>query len=175
MAEPTPDEALAALVAEATAKSAVLWLRYGELDRSLLAWHVWHEGSAYVVSGGAEQQLPGIEAVDEARVTVRSKDNGTRLLSWVATAQNVRHGSAEWHAAAAVLAPARLNGRTEDRLMLWAADSTITRLTPTGRVSQHAGERPHGDHAAAPPPSPATTRGPLPKVFHRRPRRSPSL
>jgi hypothetical protein len=177
-----PVDPLAALVAKATATSAVCWLRYGDdpgdagdLARSRLAWHVWHEGAALVVSGGTEQALPGIEVADEARVTVRSKDDGGRLVTWVARVEHVRHGSAQWREAAAALAPARLNGRAEDRLLLWAADSAITRLVPTGRVVEHPGERPHGDGAAPPPPSPATTRGALPWVVHRRPRRAPAL
>jgi hypothetical protein len=163
------------LIAEAMSKSAISWLQYGELDRPRPAWHVWHEGAAYVVSDGAEQPLPGLDVADEVLVTIRSKDNGARLLTWVARAENLRHGSAEWHLAANTLSAARLNGRSEDRTLFWAADSTITRLTPTDRVLEHLGARPTTDHAAPPPATPATTRGPLPHVVHRRPTRPPAL
>lgn len=169
------DEALSALVAEATAKSGIVWLSYAGEPRPRVAWHVWLDGSAYVISGGTEQPLPGIEGATEVTVTVASKDAGSRLLTWVATARTVRHGSADWHAAAAALSAKRLNGVTADRLLLWSADSTITRLTPTGQVPEHPGARPQGDHAAPPVPTGATTRGPLPRVFHRRQRRSPKL
>jgi hypothetical protein len=74
------------------------------------------------------------------------------------------------------LAPERLNAATIDALgEVWAAESTITKLTPTGELVEYPGSYPDDSLAAPPPPSPATTRGPRPWVVHRRPRRSPRL
>jgi hypothetical protein len=169
------EEALAKLIAEAMTKSSVCWVEYEELGRAQAVWHVWEEGTAYLVSDGTEQPLPGLDAATEVRVTVRSKDNGARLLTWVAKPQSLRHGTPEWHQAASALSAQRLNGRSEDRILYWAADSTITKLTPTGRIIEHLGARSTTDHAAPPLQTPAATRGPLPRVVHRRPTRPPPL
>jgi hypothetical protein len=169
------EEALAKLIAEAMTKSSVCWVEYEELGRPQAVWHVWQDGAAYLVSDGTEQPLPGMDAATEVHVTVRSKDNGARLLTWVARPQILRHGTPDWHEAANALAAQRRNGRSEDRILYWAADSTITKLTPTGQVIEHPGARSTTDHAVPPPPTPATTRGPLPRVVHRRPSRPPPL
>jgi hypothetical protein len=169
------EEALAGLIAEGMAKSSVCWLEYDNVPRPRAAWHVWQDGAAYLVSGGDEQLLPGLDVAREVRVTVRSKDNGARLVTWVARPEPLRRGSPEWRQAANMLSAQRLNGRSEDRILFWAADSTIVKLTPTGRIVEHPGTRSTADHAAPPPPSPATTRGPVPRVVHRRPTRPPAL
>jgi hypothetical protein len=169
------EEALAKLIAEAMSKSSVCWLEYEELGRPRAAWHIWQDGAAYVVSGGSEQPLPGIDTATEVRVTARSKDNGARLITWVARPETLRRRTPEWREAAQALAAQRLNGHSEDRLLYWAADATITKLVPTDRVLEHPGARPTTDHAAPPPPTPAVTRGPLPRVVHRRPSRPPPL
>ena len=175
MTEPAEDD-LAALVEEATKRSGLVWLDYHGPGRPRPAWHVWHEGAAYVVSDGTEQPLPGIERVDRVRVTVRAKDSRARLVSWVAEAATVRHGTAEWASAAEALRAARLNATGAESLVLvWGADSTLTRLRPTGEVPEHPGARPTGSLAARPVESSATTRGRLPWVAHRRQQRAPDL
>lgn len=175
MTEP-PGPELAALVEEATKKSGLVWLDYPGADRSRPAWHVWHGGAAYVVSGGDEQPLPGIERATRVLVTVRAKDSRARLLTWVAEAATVRHGTDEWASAAEALRAARLNAsQSESLVLVWGADCTITRLAPTGEVVERPGAQQTGSLAAPPLPSPATTRGRLPWVAHRRQQRAPDL
>ena len=53
----------------------------------------------------------------------------------------------------------------------WARESRVLRLEPTGRMLERPGHLSHRSHAAEPPGSPATTRGPLPFVIGRRARR----
>ncbi|MEV4567058.1 hypothetical protein AB0K12_25095 [Nonomuraea sp. NPDC049419] len=120
----------AAAVEEGAKKSGILWLA---LDRPRLAWHAWHDGAVYLVSGGAEQQLPGLESLDRVRVTLRSKDNGARLAEFEATVEAVDLAAADNAAAdaVAVLAKERLNARdTEHLAERWARESTVWRLTP---------------------------------------------
>ncbi|MET8867309.1 hypothetical protein ABZW11_30565 [Nonomuraea sp. NPDC004580] len=116
----------AAAVEEGAKKSGILWLA---LDRPRLAWHAWHDGAVYLVSGGAEQQLPGLESLDRVQVTLRSKDNGARLAEFEATVEAVDQAAAA--DAVAVLAKERLNARdTEHLAERWARESTVWRLTP---------------------------------------------
>ncbi|TDD06096.1 hypothetical protein [Nonomuraea diastatica] len=113
-------------IEEGAKKSGILWLA---LDRPRLAWHSWHDGAIYVVTGGEEQQLPGLDALDRVRVTLRSKDNGVRLVEFDAAVSVVDQASAG--DAVAVLAKERLNARDSEHLtQRWARECTVVRLTP---------------------------------------------
>jgi hypothetical protein len=116
---------IAAALEEGAKKSGVLWLT---LDRPRLAWHAWHEGAIYLVTGGGEQQLPGIEELDTVQVILRSKDNGARLADFEAEVRVVDQ-AAEPEAVAA-LAKERLNAPDSEHLTdRWARESTVLKLT----------------------------------------------
>lgn len=167
---------LTALVDETMKRSAICWLEYEGSGWSRGVWHVWHDGAAYVVSGGEEQLLPGIDRATRVVVTARAKDSRERVVAWVAKAATLDPGTEEWRAAADALRPHRLNAAGADDLAArWAEHSTITKLEPTGEVSEHPGAYPAGSLAAAPVSSPATTTGRPPAVIHRRQRRAPDL
>ncbi|WP_336208114.1 hypothetical protein [Nonomuraea sp. LPB2021202275-12-8] len=115
-----------AAIQEGAKKSGICWL---DLDRPRLAWHAWHDGAIYLVTGGEEQDLPGLGDLDTVRVTLRSKDNGARLAAFDA-AVTVVDQSAEPDAVA-TLAKERLNARDSEHLTRrWAESSTVVRLTP---------------------------------------------
>ena len=195
-----PDDAFtAALIAELAKKTGVCWLRYdvpadtydaqgrpisdahpsdadeqGPAPRA--AWHVWLDDALYLVSGGEEQHLPGIDKVDRVEVIMRSKENGGRLVTWVGRASVVRPDDELWEPATTALVSERLN--LDDLAAAaaeWAARSVVTRIVPTGEVLEEPGRLSDASHAAPPPPTGAITRGRLPKVLHRRVRRRPKL
>ncbi|MFI6904235.1 hypothetical protein ACIBKY_23440 [Nonomuraea sp. NPDC050394] len=113
------------VIEEGAKKSGVLWLT---LDRPRLAWHTLHEGAVYLVTGGGEQELPGLAERSEVHVTLRSKDNGARLVEFDAPV-TVIDPSTEPEAVAA-LAKDRLNAPDTEHLTdRWARDSTIIRIT----------------------------------------------
>lgn len=136
-----------ALLAEATRRSGVVWVRPDGGDREHPVWQVWHEGASYLVCGGTEQPLP---AFTRAVVVVRSRARqGDRLLEWIADAAPVVPGTSEWEAVVPVLHAARLNAVDGERQPLrWARESTVLRLRPTGEVL------PVGDGARAATPVP---------------------
>ncbi|MEU0520044.1 hypothetical protein [Streptosporangium sp. NPDC006007] len=114
------------VIEEGAKKSGVLWL---SLDRPRLAWHAWHDGAIYVVTGGGEQELPGLTEAEEVRVTLRSKDNGARLITFEAAVEVVDQAAAP--GAVAALARERLNAVDGAGLTArWAAHSRVVRLTP---------------------------------------------
>ncbi len=171
----------AALIAELAKKTSVCWLRYGPPSPSGPApshavWHTWYDEALWVVSGGDEQPLPGIADVDRVAVTMRSKENGGRLLTWVGSRSEVRPGDELWAPATAALVADRLNlddlGTAADT---WAATSVVSRIVPTGETLEAPDALPDDAHLAAPRPTAATTRGALPRVLHRRVRRRPRL
>lgn len=171
-----------ALIAELGKKTGVCWLRYDAAGdqpgagRPRPAWHVWYDDALHLVAGGREQPLPGLAQADRVEVTMRSKDSGGRLVTWVGRPSVVRPDEEAWQGATDALVADRLN--LEDLATAkdeWAAHSVVIRLDPTGELLEQPGALSSDDHAAAPPPTPATTRGPLPRVLHRRPRTRPEL
>lgn len=163
--------ATAALIDEATKKSGLVWVRAaGQGQHAQAVWHVWQDGAAWVVAGGAEQSLPELE--DHAYVTVRSKDKGSRLVTWIADVARIQPGSAEWDAVVPTLVAKRLNLPDGDEApQRWARESTVWRLTPTGDVTETPDAPSTTSHAVAPPPSAARSRVPRPLHLRGRPAR----
>jgi hypothetical protein len=148
----------AALVEEATKKSGVLWLTLPDLPYPRSAWHVWHEGAAYVITGGIEQPLPGLPESERVTVTVPSKDKGARLVAWIAAVEQIEPDSDEWAEIVPLLAKGRLNAPDgEAQTERWAKEAFVIRLKPTGEVPEKPGEMPTGYQAVRPPRGPATT------------------
>lgn len=168
-----------ALIAELAKKTGVCWLRYDEgagSARPRAAWHVWYDDALHVLAGGDEQPLPGLEDTARVEVTMRSKENGGRLLTWVGRPSVVRPGDEAWDGVTDALVSDRLNladlATAKDD---WAAHSVVLRIDPTGEVVEEPGALSSDDHLATPPPTRATTRGPLPRVLHRRRSTRPGL
>ncbi|MEU3874500.1 MULTISPECIES: hypothetical protein [Streptomyces] len=155
-----------ALIEEATKKSGLIWVQ-GPTGPSRALWHVWHDGAAHVVGGGAgEQPVADLGLVDgaTATVTVRSKDKGGRLVTWTAAVAELPPGAESWAAAVAELKGKRLNAPDAERIEeRWAQQCRVLRLTPSGAV----GDLPDGSLAATPLPSPATTRRAMPAALPR--------
>jgi hypothetical protein len=163
-----------ALIAELGKKTGVCWLRYAGQEHAV--WHAWVDDALHLVCGGDEQPLPGIEDATTVEVTMRSKDNGGRLVTWVGEVATLAPGDEAWEPVTAALVSGRLNlDRLPGTAERWAAESLVVRVTPTGAVLGQPGELPDSSHVAPPRPSPATTRGPLPRVLHRRQRHRPGL
>lgn len=164
-------EAIAALVDEATKRSGLVWVRpAGEHQHSQPVWHLWQDGSAYVLTGGIEQAAPML--TDRAYVTVASKDKGSRLVTWVAAVEVADPESEQWAAVVPNLLGKRLNlPDGEAAAQRWARECTVYRLTPTGDVTETPDEPSTHAHAVAPPPSPARSRVPRPLHLRGRPSR----
>ncbi|HET6910955.1 MAG TPA: hypothetical protein VFH54_16610 [Mycobacteriales bacterium] len=158
--------ALAALIEEATKKSGLIWVRpSGPGHHAQAVWHVWQDGAAWVLSGGIEQAMP--ELAEHAYVTVRSKDKGARLVTWVAAVQRILPGTPEWDSVVPALQGKRLNlPDGEAAPARWAQECTIWRLAPTGEVSESPDAPSTNSHAVEPPATPA--RSHVPKPLHLR-------
>ncbi|MEV7118541.1 hypothetical protein [Kitasatospora griseola] len=162
-----------ALVEEAAKKSGLLWVRPAGQPHARPLWHAWHDGAVVVVGDGAEQPLHGLAAGAPATLTLRSKDKGGRLVAFSATVTAVAPGTPAWDGAVEELKGKRLNAPDTDTIGdRWARESRILRLEPTGPLAAH----PDDSLAAAPMPTPVTTRKPipagLPKLLFKKKRRS---
>lgn len=161
-----------ALVEEACKKAALVWVRPAGETRAWAVWQVWVDGAVHVVTGGLEQPLPDLPDGSTVQVTAKSKDTGGRIVTFEAVASTVLPDSDDWAPVVAELHGKRLNAPDgEAQPARWARESRVLRLTPTGRLVEGPGHLSHRSHAAEPPHSPATTRGPLPFVIGRRARR----
>ncbi|CAL2069313.1 hypothetical protein FSY75_26730 [Streptomyces sp. TR1341] len=152
-----------ALIEEAAKKSGLLWVRGAEASAAHAVWHVWHEGAVCLVGDGpGEQPLTGLADGGTAEVTVRSKDKGGRLVSFVAAVSEPAPGTPQWEAAVAELKGKRLNAPDAEVMTdRWARECRVLRLVPTGAVAA----LPEGDLAQSPVPTPATTRRPAPAAL----------
>lgn len=159
-------ELAAALVQETGKKSGLLWLTLPGTPQPRAAWHIWHEGAAYVVTGGIEQPLPGLPEADRITVTARSKDNGARLVTWIADVTEVVPGSPEWDAVIPALARDRLNPPDgEQQPERWAREAYVFRLSPSGEVTERPGAMPDGSLAAPPAHTPAAHGDHRPRMY----------
>lgn len=155
--ENTDTAASTALVEEATKKSGLVWVN----GRAL--WHAWVDGAMCVVGGPGEQPLPGLADGGTATVTVRSKDKGGRLVTWVARVGLLTPGGEPWTAAVEELKGKRLNAPDgEEMAGRWARECEVFRLTPEGVPAERPGAMPTESGAAVPVVTPATTRHPIP-------------
>jgi hypothetical protein len=156
-----------ALVEEAAKKSGLVWVR-GDGGTGAL-WHLWHDGALCVVGGGpGEQPLPGLADGGSATVTVRSKDKGGRLVTFPARVRELAPHSEPWTAAVEELKGKRLNAPDADTMTeRWARECRVLRLEPAGPATESPGAMPDDGGAAAPVPTPATTRRPIPAALPR--------
>lgn len=148
------------LIEESARKSALVWVRGAEGPARAL-WHVWHEGAVCLVGGPGEQPLDDLGLVDggPATVTCRSKDTGGRLVVWPARVTELAPTGEAWRAVVAELKGNRLNAPdAEDLPERWARQCRVLRLEPAGEAVQRPGAMPTGSGAAAPLPTPASTR-----------------
>ena len=150
-----------ALVEEACKKSSLLWIAVPGL-RDRAAWHVWQEhegrGAVYLVTGGGEQNVPGLSDGQPVRVTVRSKDKGGRLATWSGLVGRVRPDSPEWAEVVPTLHAKRLNARDgEAQPERWAERSAIFRIAPQGPLLEGPGRYNRASGAAAVQSSAGTT------------------
>lgn len=114
------------LVAEALAKSGLLWLT--SEAGSAPCWHVVADGVAYVVTGPGEQYSPA--HTGRTSVVARAKESRARLVSFEAEASVVTPEDDDWESATSALKAGRLNAPAGDLVARWREEATILRLVP---------------------------------------------
>lgn len=166
------DTAVETQIDDAMKKTGLVWVRAtGRGHRAIGLWHLWQDGTVYLLTGGIEQPAPdGFAAGATAQVTARAKGKNARVLSFETNVEAVPPDAGEWSTITAALVPKRLNlPDGEAAPQRWARECTVWRLRPTGVIVETAQEPNTASHAAVPPPSPARTRVPRPLHLRGRP------
>jgi hypothetical protein len=116
-------------------KGAIVWLDIPQRDGTTLqrpAWYVQEGRSIYVVKGGTEQQLPGLEATERVAVTIKSKDVKATIATLPASVRIVTDDS-EFDRVATLGMGTRLNLTDgAGALERWRRDCVMVHLTPLG-------------------------------------------
>jgi hypothetical protein len=120
-----------ALIAEATKRAGVIWIKAPGAGRPRAAWHVWRQegdgGAAYLLTGPGQQPLPALTAAQRVTVLVPSKDTRGLLVTWQAQVSRVQPGTPGWDAVIGALAAGRLNDAAAT-----GRGTQVYRLTPAG-------------------------------------------
>ena len=134
-----------ALVEHAMTASSVMWIDVPD-DGTYAVWHAWMPGTpggapaaAVVVNGPGEQHLPWLP--DEVVLTLRSADDGGRLLRITAHRVVLSDEDPEWAAAVEALRSRRQNV-LDDAVERWRTSGTVTALRPFGKPLEGPGRYP---------------------------------
>ena len=119
-------------------RSAMAWVQPVGEQQIYPVWHLWHQGRMYVVTGGAEQQLPPCERVV---VVVRHPERpAQRAGTFAARVEQVIPGSTQWDQVIGLLHARRLNATDgEDQPARWARESRLLALTPEDEPAPGSG------------------------------------
>ena len=125
-----------AVLSEALKKSTVVWVQVpgpaGTGDKAVPAWFGTLEGRVYVLTGGSEQHIRGLEDTNRVLLTARSKDLQSLLTTVEASARVVPASDPLFNRLVPVLLPRRLNLRDGDAAAdRWRKECTLVELTPS--------------------------------------------
>ncbi len=145
-----------AVLDEALKKAALAWVSVGD-GPALGLWCMPLEGALIVVTGPAEQYVPGLPDAHRATVRLRG-DSGGLIVVAEMTVARILPGSDDWATVAPQLAAKRLNARgsIDEVVTRWVeAGNTVVRLTPVEDTPVTAPDLPTGSAAATPRETPA--------------------
>jgi len=125
-----------AVLAEALKKSTVVWIevpgRGGTGGKAVPAWYGTLDGRVYVLTGGSEQHIRGLDQSDQVLLSARSKALQSLVATVEASARVVPASDPLFARMVSVLLPRRLNlpdgEQAGDR---WRKECTLVELTPS--------------------------------------------
>jgi hypothetical protein len=125
-----------AVLGEALKKSTVVWVQVpgqaGTGDKAVPVWFGTLDGRVYVLTGGSEQHIRGLEDTNRVLLTARSKDLQSLLTTVEASARVIPASDPLFNRVVPVLLPRRLNLRDGDAAAdRWRKECTLVELTPS--------------------------------------------
>ena len=125
-----------AVLAEALKKSTVVWVEVpgpgGTGGKAVPAWYGALDGRVYLLTGGSEQHIHGLEDANRVLLTARSKDLQSLLTTVEASARTIPASDPLFNRLVSVLLPRRLNLPDGDAAAdRWRKECTLVELTPS--------------------------------------------
>jgi hypothetical protein len=133
---PYASAAPTAVLNEALKKSTIIWIEVpgpnGTGGKAVPAWYGTMDGRIYVLTGGSEQRIRGLDQADEVVISARSKDLQSLVTRMDASARVIPTSDPLFARLVPVLLPRRLNlpdgEHAADR---WRKECTLIELTPS--------------------------------------------
>jgi len=125
-----------AVLAEALKKSTVVWVEVpgpgGTGGKAVPAWYGTLDGRVYLLTGGSEQHIHGLEDADRVLLRARSKDLQSLLTTVEASARTIPASDPLFNRLIPELLPRRLNLPDGDAAAdRWRKECTLVELTPS--------------------------------------------
>jgi hypothetical protein len=125
-----------AVLNEALKKSTIVWIEVpgpnGTGGKAVPAWYGTLDGRIYVLTGGSEQRIRGLEQAGEVLVSARSKDLQSLVSRIDASARVVPASDPLFARLVPILLPRRLNlPDGEGAADRWRKECTLVELTPS--------------------------------------------
>jgi hypothetical protein len=125
-----------AVLGEALRKSTVVWIEVpgpdGTGGKAVPAWYGTLDGRVYVLTGGSEQHIHGLENASRVLLSARSKDLQSLLTTVEASARPIPASDPLFDRLVPVLLPRRLNlPDGEEAPDRWRKECTLVELTPS--------------------------------------------
>jgi hypothetical protein len=119
----------------------VVWIEVpgpgGTGGKAVPAWYGTLDGRVYVLTGGSEQRIRGLDQSDRALLSARSKDLQSLLTKIEASARVVPTSDPLYARVVPVLLPRRLNLPDGDGAAdRWRKECTLVELTPSAIPAQ---------------------------------------
>jgi hypothetical protein len=124
------------VLGEVLKKSTVVWIEVpgpgGTGGRAVPAWYGTLDGRVYVLTGGSEQRIRGLDEASQVLLSARSKDLQSLVTTVEASARVVPASDPLFNKLVSILLPRRLNLRDgEQAADRWRKECTLVELTPS--------------------------------------------
>jgi hypothetical protein len=124
------------VLAEVLKKSTIVWIEVpgpgGTGGKAVPAWYGSLDGRVYVLTGGSEQRIRGLEESSQVLLSARSKDLQSLLTTVEASARVIPASDPLFNKLVPILLPRRLNLRDgEEAAERWRKECTLVELTPS--------------------------------------------
>jgi hypothetical protein len=124
------------VLSEVLKKSTIIWIEVpgpsGTGGKAVPVWYGVLDGRVYVLTGGSEQRIRGLDEAGEVLLSARSKDQQSLLTTVEASTRVIPASDPLFNKLVAVLLPRRLNLRDGDAAAdRWRKECTLVELTPS--------------------------------------------
>jgi hypothetical protein len=133
---PYATASVTAVLNEALKKGTIVWIEVpgpgGTGDKAVPVWYGTLDGRVYVLTGGSEQRVRGLDEADQVLLSARSKDLQSLVAKVEASARKIEPSDPLFGRLVPILLPRRLNLHDgEQAADRWRKECVLVELTPS--------------------------------------------